>query len=135
MLARFEDGADFTLAGARDILDAVHREGASYNTIFSYVADPHERILHLYYFHQFDEVVALDLDEELSRGERELEIRTLFSQRTRDRAAHELAQYRTSGSSANASILAVALAAVTALAVLTVVGVAWHRKRKTRENR
>jgi hypothetical protein len=133
MLARFEAGADFTAADARDILDAVHREGASYNTIFSYVADPRDRVLYLYYFHQFDEVVALDLDEELSRGERELEIRTLFSRRTRDRAAFELARYQSSRSMAKIAIIAVALIAV-ALAVLTVVGIARRLEKRGREH-
>jgi hypothetical protein len=70
-------------------LDAVHFEGASYNTIYSYICDLKGSIFYLYHFHQFDEVVVFDLRKELAKGERTVKIGDLVTQKTRDRASEE----------------------------------------------
>lgn len=94
MLESIEREDDLTLDFLRSILDAVHFEGASYNSIYSYSCDLKRGVLYLWYFHQFDEAVAIDLDEELAKGERTVDIRDLFSERTRLKALEEHNDYR-----------------------------------------
>ncbi|MBU7009191.1 MAG: hypothetical protein HXS46_00765 [Theionarchaea archaeon] len=94
MLKRIEDEGDLTVDYFKSILDAVHQEGANYNTICSYICDLEGGVMYLYYFHQFEDVVELNLTEELAKGERVIQISDLFSQETRDRALDELEAYK-----------------------------------------
>ena len=57
---------ELTVVDAADVLDAVHEEGASSWTIESMVADLPNGIVYLYYFHQFDKPVVLNVAEELA---------------------------------------------------------------------
>ncbi|KYK32661.1 MAG: hypothetical protein AYK19_15285 [Theionarchaea archaeon DG-70-1] len=90
MLKRIEDEGDLTVDYFKSILDAVHQEGATYNTVCSYICDLKGGAMYLYYFHQFEDVVEFNLTEELAKGERVIQISDLFSQETRDRALDEL---------------------------------------------
>ena len=57
---------ELTVVDAVDVLDAIHVEGASSWTIESMVADLPNGIVYLYYFHQFDKPVVLNVAEELA---------------------------------------------------------------------
>jgi hypothetical protein len=94
MLESIERDDDLPLDDLQSILDAVHFEGASYNSIYSYTCDLKRGVLYLWYFHQFDEMVAVDLKEELTKGERTVEIRDLFSERTKLKALEENKAYK-----------------------------------------
>jgi len=61
----------------RCILDAVHASGVT-NTLYSNVYDLTEKIVYLYFFHDFDEVVTIDLAAELERGFHVVDIASLF---------------------------------------------------------
>ncbi len=61
----------------REILDAVHIEG-EYSTVYSNIYDLEQRLVYLYYFHDYDHVVILDLDEELSKGAHSYDLPSLF---------------------------------------------------------
>ncbi len=61
----------------RDILDAVHVEEGSY-TLYSNVYDLKQRLVYLYYFHDYDQVVIFDLDEELAKGKHSYDLPSLF---------------------------------------------------------
>jgi len=93
MLKRIENEDDLTVDYFKSILDAVHQEGATYNTICSYICDLKGGVMYLYYFHQFEDVVEFNLTEELAKEERVIQISDLFSQETRDRALDELEAY------------------------------------------
>jgi hypothetical protein len=71
----------------RMILDAVHVEGPGSNTLYSNIFDLREGVIYLYHWHQFDEVVVLDVEESLAGGASSGSIRSLFSQETVDEAA------------------------------------------------
>jgi hypothetical protein len=94
MLESIERENDLTLDSLRSILDAVHFESASYNSIYSYSCDLKRGVLYLWYFHQFDETVAVDLKQELAKGERTIKIRDLFSERTKLKAREEHEAYK-----------------------------------------
>ena len=61
----------------RRILDTAHAEGPSY-TLYSNICDLTNGKIYLYHFHNFDNVVELDLATELKKGQRVIDIPTLF---------------------------------------------------------
>jgi len=61
----------------RGVLDAVHASG-DVNTLYSNVYDLTEQIVYLYFFHDFEQVIALDLETELEQGFRVLDIASFF---------------------------------------------------------
>jgi len=91
MLEKIEDENDLTVDYFKSILDAVHGEGASNNTLYSNIFDLRNGIIYLYHWHQFDEVVTLDVAEQIARGTLCSRISDLFSKETVDKA---LAEYR-----------------------------------------
>ncbi len=94
MLGRIESEADLTVEYFASILDSVHVESATGNTLYSNVFDLKHGLVHLYYWHQFDEVVTLDVAEELAQGSRTTRLRDLFSEETVKRADDEFRRYQ-----------------------------------------
>lgn len=86
---------DLTIDLFQSVLDAVHAEGATVNTIYSNIFDPPNRMIYLYYWHQFDEVVKLNLTEELTKSDQDryIELIDLFSQEVQDKAKAEYKSY------------------------------------------
>lgn len=75
------------------VLDAAHFEGPLVNTLYSNIFDVENGIIYLYYFHQFGEVVILNLEEELAKGWHSYRISDLFSQDLVDKALNEYYNY------------------------------------------
>jgi penicillin V acylase-like amidase (Ntn superfamily) len=61
----------------RRVLMAVHQEADS-PTLYSNIYDLQRQVVYLYHFHNFENVVVLDLAEELKKGKRELDLPALF---------------------------------------------------------
>jgi penicillin V acylase-like amidase (Ntn superfamily) len=70
----------------RRILAATHQEGNA-ATQYSNIYDLTARVMYLYHFHNFENVVRIDLAEELRKGPHKLEIPALFP-RTHAAEAH-----------------------------------------------
>jgi hypothetical protein len=66
-IAMFESAEEFSVDLIRDILDAVHVEQGS-PTLYSNVYDLKERTIYLYHYHDFDNVMVFQLEEELVKG-------------------------------------------------------------------
>lgn len=94
MLEKVEDENDLTVDYFKSILDAVHGEGASSNTLYSNIFDLRNGIIYLYHWHQYDEVVILNVAEQLTRGKLCIRISDLFSKETVDRALAEYQEYK-----------------------------------------
>lgn len=94
MLKKIKSEEGLTVEYFKSILDAVHRESTSLNTVYSNIFDFKEGIIYLYHFHQFDEVVVLNLAEQLARGSWCNRIGDLFSQQTVDNAFIEHWRYQ-----------------------------------------
>jgi tetratricopeptide (TPR) repeat protein len=65
----------------RRILNAVHYEeysGSMTATLYSYICDLKKGDIYIYYFHNFEDVVKINLEEELEKGERVQSIASLF---------------------------------------------------------
>ncbi|HEY69239.1 MAG TPA: DUF4396 domain-containing protein [Anaerolineae bacterium] len=71
----------------RMVLDAVHQEGPSFNTVYSNIFDLRQGVIYLYHWYQFDEVVVMDVEELLMKDASSARIRSLFSQETVEKAA------------------------------------------------
>jgi hypothetical protein len=84
MLEESKGEVDVSLC--RRILAATHQEGGS-ATQYSNIYDLKARVMHLFHFHNFENVVTLDLRKELAKGARKLEIPALFP-RTHAAEAH-----------------------------------------------
>ena len=61
----------------RRILDETHQEGAAL-TVYSNIYDLKNGTIHIYNLRNFKEVVVMNLAAELKKGERRLELPTLF---------------------------------------------------------
>jgi hypothetical protein len=94
MLDAIDSPKKLTVDYCRSILDAVHVEGASSNTLYSNVVDLKNGIIHLYHWHQWDEVVTLNIAEQLAKGSRRGRISDLFSSETTEKASDEYQSYK-----------------------------------------
>jgi len=74
------DGGEHSLGLARAILSNTHNEGQN-ATKYSVICDLTNQIMYIYYFHDFEEVYILDLEEELKLGRRSLLLKDLFSEK------------------------------------------------------
>ncbi|MHA2497161.1 MAG: carcinine hydrolase/isopenicillin-N N-acyltransferase family protein [Candidatus Hodarchaeales archaeon] len=88
-LEKIDSEDDFSVDCFQSVLDAIHWEGPDTNTIYSNIYDPVNGLVYLYYFHQFDEVVVVNLEEELAKGYHYYNYRALFSPDTVEKAAQE----------------------------------------------
>lgn len=84
---------DLTIKSITSVLEAVHFEGANINTIYSNIFDVTNGDIYLYFFHQFEEVVKLNLEEELAKGRHSYRIADLFTQETVENAYKEYNAY------------------------------------------
>ena len=69
---------EINLATVRRVLAATHQEGYG-ATLYSNIYDLKARRVHVYHFHNFDEEVVIDLDEELRKKTGVLDLPELFS--------------------------------------------------------
>lgn len=81
-----------TAADAARVLDAVHQSGGSSWTLESMVADLPNGLVYIYYFHQFDRPVVLNVAEELARPRAPGPLSALFPDAVRREAER---RYRT----------------------------------------
>ncbi|MCB0666646.1 MAG: hypothetical protein KDC80_12510 [Saprospiraceae bacterium] len=75
----------------KTILDRSHEEGIFNNTLYSNIFDLKNGIVYLYHWHQYDEVVRLNVTEELKKGIKLVRIKDLFSGETQRAASEEYA--------------------------------------------
>lgn len=68
---------ELSVASMRDVLDAIHVEGPSH-TLYSNVYDLENKLVYLYYFYNYDDVVVLDLEKELAQGYHAYDLPALF---------------------------------------------------------
>jgi len=84
---------NMSIESIASILDAVHFEGPYVNTVYSNIFDVTNGDIYLYHFHQFQEVVKINLKEELAKGPHTYRISDLFKQETVDSASNEYYEY------------------------------------------
>jgi penicillin V acylase-like amidase (Ntn superfamily) len=75
--AMLKDVDEISVDLCKRILAATHNEG-QFPTVYSNVYDLKKRIVYLYHFHNFQNVVKIDLTEELKKGARRMDLTALF---------------------------------------------------------
>lgn len=65
----------------------MHEEGLFNKTLYSNIFDLKNRVIYLNHWHQFDEVVVLNVEEELTKARYNIRIKDLFSQATVGKAS------------------------------------------------
>jgi len=76
-----ENMKELTVDLFRSILSAVHQEAAS-PTTYSNICDLTSGDIYVYNFHNFEEVVKFNLEEELKKGKYDYDISSLFPRKT-----------------------------------------------------
>jgi hypothetical protein len=94
MLEKIKNEDDLMVEFFASILNAVHVESARGNTLYSNIFDLKNGIVYLYYWHQFDEVVKLDIANEIKKETKYFRIKDLFSKETVKKAADEHERYK-----------------------------------------
>lgn len=92
-LVTIGDESSLNVESFRTILDATHVEGAGENTLYSNIFDLQNGILHLYYWHQFNEVLTLNVAEQINSGMSPTRLTDLFSSETVNQAEDEYQQH------------------------------------------
>ena len=88
-----QEGA-LTAQDAANVLDAVHVEGGTGWTLESLVADLPNGIVYLYYFHQFDKPVVLNVAEEIASRRAGGPLSALFPEDVRQEAARRYQRFQ-----------------------------------------
>jgi len=93
VLDNIVENDDISIESTTLVLDAVHFEGSAVNTLYSNIFDVTNGDIYLYFFHQFEEVVKLNLEEELAKGRHAYRISDLFTQEVVDDAFNEYHEF------------------------------------------
>ena len=70
-----------SVAHFRDILEATHRNTLGARTLYSNIYDLKKGLVYLYYMHNFDKEVIIDLNKELKKGRHYYELPSLFGKK------------------------------------------------------
>ena len=73
-----EGAPDLSVEYVRDVMAAVHQGVETFPTLYTNVYDLANRKVYLYYFHDYEQVVVLDLEEELAMGSHSYDLPALF---------------------------------------------------------
>ena len=110
-------GGDVSVDLFRRILASTYQRGSA-PTLYSNIYDLKSRTMRLYYFHDFERAVTFQLDQELKKGARELDIPALFPHNA---AAEKYAARRAPPASAPLGPFMTGLGTITALVLAAVV--------------
>lgn len=69
---------ELTVDAFRNILAAVHQEGVQGGTLYSNIYDVNHGLVYLYHFHNYENVVVINLEDELRKGKHTIDIPPLF---------------------------------------------------------
>ena len=89
MLKGIDSEKDLTVDYFKSILRSVHQEGIFSTTLYSNIFDLKNGVVYLYHWHQYDEVVVLNVSEEIANDRGVVRIKDLFSQKTVNNASKE----------------------------------------------
>jgi len=93
MLNNIVTNDNISIESLTSVLDAVHFEGPIVNSLYSNIFDVTNGDVYLYFFHQFEEVVKLNLQEELAKGRHAYRISDFSTQEIVDNAYNEYYEY------------------------------------------
>ena len=120
MLEELSRSGELSIESAGNILEAVHLNNLTSYTLYSNVFDLKNGKIYLAYLSQYGEWVELDLAEELSRGERIVQMRDLFTADTVDVGQAAYRRFETRFTMAKIAVVAAGLTLIAGMAVIVV---------------
>ncbi len=81
------------------ILNAVHQESPKSSTVYSFILDLNEKVIHLYYFHNFNDAVKIRLEDEIKKGPHTYKLLSLFPESTISQKALRVFNHKKKSSS------------------------------------
>ena len=105
---------------AGEILEAVHLKILTTHTGYSNVNDLQNGNIYLYYMAQYDEVVTLDMAKELLKGQRVVEMRSLFAPNTVEAGDSSYLQFELRFRAAQVAAVAAGLALIVGVVAIVV---------------
>jgi hypothetical protein len=130
MLEAQSTPGELSMESVGEILEAVHLNNLTSYTLYSNIFDLQNGKIHLAYLSQYGEWVALDLAEELSKGERIVEMRDLFTADTVDAGQSAYRRFETRFTMAKIAVVAAVLILVTGITVVVVKSLRKQRRVK-----
>ena len=76
-----KEGRRVSVDNFREILKATHQNTLGVQTLYSNIYDLKNGMIHLYYLHNYDNAVTLNLNEELNKGRHYFEIASMFGEK------------------------------------------------------
>ena len=111
----------------KQVLDATHQESADTNTLYSTIYDLKRGIILVYYFHQFEEVVELNVKDLLDNKPEPVQLSSLFSESVVENAESVISRYRFLNTLGNIlEILGIVAVPVLAFFAFRF----WHKRKK-----
>ncbi len=86
LLNKIHNEDELTVDYFKTILDDVHLEEPNSHTLYSNIFDLRKGIMYLYYWHQYEEVVIVNVADEIKKGKIIVNLKDLFSKKTIDKA-------------------------------------------------
>jgi hypothetical protein len=120
MLETLRETQALTPKFAGDILNAVHLRTLTTHTLHSNVIDLENGDIYIYYMSQYDEVVKLNIAEELAKGQRVMETRSLFSSETAEAGDASYRWFELRFRAAQVAAVAVGLTLIVGIVVIVV---------------
>lgn len=119
MLDEIQSEDDLTAEYFKTILDRAHEEGIFNNTLYSNIFDLKNGIVYLYHWHQYYELVRLNVKDELAKGRIPVRIKDLFSEGTQRAASQEY----------TGSILVLSICSILGT-ILAIAGISYLKKHR-----
>lgn len=120
MLKELSTSGEFPIEFMGGVLEAVHLENLTSYTLYSNIFDLKNGKIYLYYLAQYDELVDLDVAEELSKGQRIVEMRDIFSSDTVDAGQSAYRWFETRFTILKIAVVAAILVLIAAVCVFVV---------------
>lgn len=120
MLMEINVSGELSIEQIGGILEAVHLDTLTSYTLYSNIFDLKNGKIYLYYLSQYDELVDLDLTEELSKGERIVEMRDLFTSDTVDAGQAAYRRFETRFTLAIIAVVVAVLLLISGVAVFVI---------------
>ena len=127
MLEKLGESQTLTPKYAAEILEAVHLRTLTTHTLYSNVSDLKNGDIYIHYMSQYNETMKLNIAEELAKGQRVVEARSLFSTETAGAGDASYYRFETRFFSAIAGVILTGIILISGLVLIITRRVRRHK--------
>lgn len=125
--------SDYTVDYVSKIIEEVHLRTATSFTLYSNINDLTNGKVYLYYMSQYGERVDLDVDEELTKGYRVIEMKSLFSKETVEAGDKDYHRFEVRFTLYKIAVIATGVLLLTGIIVISIVVIKKRKKKNERK--